>query len=70
MLRLTKVKRRTTKGQSMAEYMMVIAAILAIMFVFLRPGGMFGNSVNQSLQATIITMNTVATDIFDDITGN
>jgi Flp pilus assembly pilin Flp len=36
------------KGQSTVEYIILVAAILAALIVFLRPGGTFQTSVNKT----------------------
>lgn len=70
MLKFKSCTQRTKSAQSLTEYLMMMAAVLVIMFIFLRPNGFFINNVNQSLQSTMYTMNAVGTDIFDDLTGN
>ncbi len=70
MLKLKPNSHTSRSAQSMTEYLMMIAAVLVIMFIFLRPNGMFVNNINQSLQSTMYTMNAVGTDVFDDLTGN
>lgn len=54
-------------AQSLAEYLMVMGGIIAILFVFTLPGGTFMTSVNQASEITISMMNVTATEIFDDL---
>jgi uncharacterized protein (UPF0333 family) len=50
MLKRTKYTkpRKSRKGQSTVEYIILVAAILAALIVFLRPGGIFSSSVNDT----------------------
>lgn len=36
------------KGQSTVEYIILVAAILAALLIFLRPGGIFTQAVNRT----------------------
>ena len=49
MLKRTKInhKPRKKKGQSTVEYIILITAVLAVLIVFLRPGGVFSGAVNK-----------------------
>jgi hypothetical protein len=40
--------RKSKKGQSTVEYIILVAAILAALIVFLKPGGIFQRSVNDA----------------------
>ena len=53
----TKQKR---KGQSTVEYIVLVAAVIAVVFLFLKPGGLFQNTLNGSLKASANTMNTIS----------
>jgi hypothetical protein len=37
------------KGQSTVEYIILVAAVLAVLIFFLRPGGPFAGSFNTTL---------------------
>lgn len=67
MLKRNRKKRTDESAQSLAEYLMMMGAVLAVIVVFTRPGGMFTTSVNQAVEQTISMMNVTATDIFNDI---
>jgi len=36
-------------GQSTVEYIILVAAVIAVLIIFLRPGGIFHTSLNQTL---------------------
>ena len=45
-----KVKpRRKKKGQSTVEYIILVAAIIGALIIFLRPDGVFQNAYNETL---------------------
>lgn len=67
MLKRNQLKRTDDTAQSLAEYLMMMGAVLAVIVVFTRPGGMFTTSVNRAVELTIATMNVTATDVFNDI---
>jgi len=67
MLKRNRFKRIDEAAQSLAEYLMMMGAVLAVIVIFTRPGGMFITSVNSAFELTIATMNVTATDIFNDI---
>ncbi|MBZ0165855.1 MAG: hypothetical protein K8I00_03540 [Candidatus Omnitrophica bacterium] len=67
MLRRRFFEMRQESAQSLAEYLMVMGGIIAILFVFTLPGGKFMTSVNQASEITISMMNATATEIFDDL---
>jgi hypothetical protein len=46
----TTASHRQKKGQSTVEYIILVAAILAALIVFLKPGGVFQNAYNNALQ--------------------
>jgi hypothetical protein len=39
------------KGQSTVEYIILVAAVLAALIFFLRPGGIFGTAVNRTFSS-------------------
>jgi uncharacterized protein (UPF0333 family) len=41
--------KRKNKGQSTVEYIILVAAILAALIVFLKPGGVFQTAFNSAL---------------------
>jgi hypothetical protein len=43
------VKSRKNKGQSTVEYILLAAAVIALLVVFLRPNGPFASSYNSAL---------------------
>lgn len=47
MLKILKKKKR---GQSTLEYMVLVAMVIAILVVFLKPSGIFGSAYNTTLQ--------------------
>ena len=57
---LQKLKRRK-KGQSTLEYIILVAGVIAILIVFLGPGGVF--------QGQLETTMTDSTDDMDDMGG-
>jgi len=50
------IKKR--KGQSTVEYIILVAAVLAVFLVFLSPDGVFTKSLNS-------TLNSMATGVDD-----
>lgn len=67
MLRRTFSGTKRKSAQSLAEYLMVMGGIIAILFVFTLPGGRFMTSVNQASEITISMMNVTATEVFSDL---
>jgi uncharacterized protein (UPF0333 family) len=41
--------RKKKKGQSTVEYIILVAAVLAALIIFLRPGGVFQTAFNQTI---------------------
>ena len=41
--------KRKKKGQSTVEYIILVAAVLAALIIFLRPGGVFQTAFNQTV---------------------
>jgi uncharacterized protein (UPF0333 family) len=50
MLKRTKFTKpgKTKKGQSTVEYIILVAAILAALIIFLQPNGIFSSAVNET----------------------
>ena len=46
---IIKTDGKKRKGQSTVEYIILVAAVLAVLIFFLRPGGPFAKSVNAAL---------------------
>jgi uncharacterized protein (UPF0333 family) len=49
MLKRHKTNNRRKKGQSTVEYIILVAAVLAALIIFLRPGGVFQTAYSNSL---------------------
>ena len=45
MVQLRKIK----KGQSTVEYVVLVAAVIALLFIFLQPNGVFRTAFNATL---------------------
>lgn len=41
--------RKNKKGQSTVEYVVLVAAVIALLFLFLQPGGVFRTAFNSTL---------------------
>lgn len=48
---MAKGKNRKKKGQSTLEYIILVTGVVAILIVFLGPGGVFQRNYNSSLGA-------------------
>ncbi len=48
------------KGQSTVEYIILVAAIIAALIIFLRPGGVFQTQYNQVLDGSANQMTVMA----------
>lgn len=46
---ITSKPKQQKKGQSTVEYIILVAAVLAVLIIFLRPGGPFSNTFNSAL---------------------
>ena len=58
---LRKIKSKSKKkGQSTVEYVVLVAAIIAALIVFLRPGGVFQSTFNDTLASGTTGMNSMA----------
>jgi hypothetical protein len=51
---------RRKKGQSTLEYIILVTGVIAILIVFLRPGGGFNTSLNETLKAGTNGMTNMA----------
>ena len=51
MFKKTSIKRHKKDGQSTVEYIILVAAVLAALIIFLKPGGIF----NKAYCATLST---------------
>ena len=51
MLKRIKIEkpRKKDKGQSTVEYLVLFAAIIAVIIIFLQPGGVFSTAYNGTL---------------------
>lgn len=47
---MLQILKKRKKGQSTLEYMVLVAMVIAILVVFLRPEGIFGRAYNRTLQ--------------------
>ena len=54
------------KGQSTVEYIILVAAVLAALIVFLAPGGIFSRSVNE----TFVSGTNGMTDMANRLAGS
>jgi uncharacterized protein (UPF0333 family) len=52
--------RRKKKGQSTVEYIILVAAVLAALIIFLRPGGVFQTAFNSTISTGTNGMQTMA----------
>jgi len=46
---ILKKPAKKKKGQSTVEYIILVAAVLAALIIFLRPGGVFQNAFDETL---------------------
>ena len=49
MLKKNSMRKPRKKGQSTVEYIILVAAIIAALIVFLKPGGIFQSAYNNAL---------------------
>jgi uncharacterized protein (UPF0333 family) len=52
--------KRKKKGQSTVEYIILVAAVLAALIIFLRPGGVFQTAFNDTISTGTNGMQTMA----------
>lgn len=55
--KIVKKTQNKRKGQSTVEYIILVAAVLAALIIFLRPGGVFQNAFNTTINGAITDMN-------------
>ena len=55
------LKRRKQKGQSTLEYIILVAAVIAIIIAFLAPNGPFRTRLNSTLQSSADTLGNFST---------
>jgi len=62
MLRRIKVEkpRKKDKGQSTVEYIILVAAVIAVLIIFLGPNGVFKNAFNATLSTGTNGMENMA----------
>lgn len=65
MIRLFNMTRavRSTKGQSVFEYIILLAAVIIVLLVFLNPTGAFRFTVENVLNGTVDQLNTMVNAI-------
>ena len=54
----------SSQGQSLLEYIVLVAAVLGLLVVFLRPGGRFSQEVTNIVEQQGDDMFNMATQIF------
>lgn len=57
----TSKPKQQKKGQSTVEYIILVAAVLAVLIIFLRPGGPFSNTFNSALNNSTGSMAVMGT---------
>ena len=62
---ITKNPQRKRKGQSTVEYIILVAAVLAALIIFLKPGGVFQSSFNRALTSGTNGMEDMANRLAD-----
>jgi uncharacterized protein (UPF0333 family) len=53
------LQKRKNKGQSTVEYILLVAAVIAVLIVFLGPNGPFASSYNDALSDSATSMNSM-----------
>ncbi len=53
---ISKKPTKQKKGQSTVEYVILVAAVLTVLLIFLKPNGIFHQAVNGSLSDGTETM--------------
>jgi len=65
-MRLKKEKKHSIcSGQSMIEYMIMLAAVMLFLFLITRPGGMFERSYNRMTESQSDHLHNMANRIFN-----
>lgn len=54
------VKKCKKRGQSTLEYLILLAMVIAVLILFLRPGGVFEGAYNRTLESGTSGMETIA----------
>ena len=62
--------KQKRKGQSTVEYIVLVAAVIAVLFVFLKPNGTFQNALNGSVTASANTMSKISNRLFSSHVEN
>lgn len=57
---MLKDKKKKKKGQSTLEYIVLVTAVVAVILVFMKPGGIFQSRVNATLDTVTNTMTNMA----------
>lgn len=52
--------QKREKGQSTVEYILLAAAVIAVLVLFLRPGGPFSGAYNSALEDASGSMNVMS----------
>ncbi|HPN88616.1 MAG TPA: class III signal peptide-containing protein [Candidatus Omnitrophota bacterium] len=52
--------KRKRKGQSTVEYIILVAGVIAVLLIFLRPNGPFHTAFNETLKTGTNGMETIA----------
>ncbi len=65
MLKKQSMKKSKRHGQSTVEYIVLVAAVLAGIIVFLKPQGVFHNALNRSLNTGTSGMEDMANRLRD-----
>ena len=60
MFKKTSIKRHRKDGQSTVEYIILVAAVLAALIIFLKPGGIFSKAYNTTLSSSTNGMTVMA----------
>ena len=60
MFKKTITRKHKKHGQSTVEYIILVAAVLAALIIFLKPGGVFQKAYNQTLNTGTSGMTDMA----------
>jgi competence protein ComGC len=56
---------RKRRGQSTLEYMILVAMVIAVLVVFLKPNGIFSNAYNTTLTRGTNGMDVLSCRLYD-----